>query len=82
MNKILAIAIVFAILAWVISMNCAYAYNCPTNGCYGYTPNEAQNAYDQQQYQHRLYEQNEQILQNQQNIQNELDRIQREEEGY
>lgn len=31
MNKISAIAIVFAILAWVISMNIAYAYN-PNRG--------------------------------------------------
>lgn len=70
--------IAFAILALVASLNAAHAYDCPTNGCYGYTPNQAQNAYNLQQYQRQIEEQNQQILQNQQNMQYQLDQLQGE----
>ena len=71
---------VFAITAAVILFSTtAKAYDCPTNGCYGYSPSEAQNAYNQQQYQNQIIRQNEQILQQQRDMQNQIDSLQ---QGY
>lgn len=72
MNKISAIAIVLAILAWVIGMNCAYAFN--------------QGAINEQ-YAHMIEQQNierqhqEDMNSMQSQIDDLRDRIQ-EEEGY